>query len=168
MDDKEGNRAPSHGNKKNFQAANDKPRLPCKLLTVTSMMIFVPSPCQHFLFIFSVNSNTHVFLHNLWLLCWLCLEVWSEGGSVHGAWLFFQWLVLCPHSGGSPCWTVSATVGPPAWHTHWPTDYFFCHLVPSYWAKWESPSLWAAPQTRQWQQHWWHHDARLQEHLKHL
>lgn len=34
MGDKEGNRAPSHGNKKSFTcAAKQKPALPCKLLT---------------------------------------------------------------------------------------------------------------------------------------
>lgn len=106
-------------------------------------------------------------LHNLWLL-FLWLKVWSESGSLHRAWLFFQRMVICIYAGGSPCWTISATVGPPAWRTQTPADHFFGHLVPSSSAKWESPSLWVTPQTRRWEQQWWCYNTSVQEYFNYL
>lgn len=103
-------------------------------------------------------------LHNLWLLL-MWSKVWSESGSLHRAWLFLQWMVICTYARGSPCWTISATVGPPAWCAQSPADHFFGHLVPSSSAKWESPSLWVAPQACHWQQRWWYYNPCLQEYL---
>lgn len=100
----------------------------------------------------------------------MCLQIWSEGGSVHSAGLLLQWLVTCAHSGSSPRWTNGATLRSPAWRTHWPTDHLSAHLVPSISAKWENPSLWVAPQAgaRRWRPLQWCTSACLQEHLNYL
>lgn len=89
---------------------------------------------------------------------------------MHSTGLLLQWLVICTHSGGSSCWTNSATVRPPAWHPHRPTYHLSTHLVPSSSAKWESPSLWGVPQAGpyHWEPQKWYSNTCLQEYLYHL
>lgn len=77
-----------------------------------------------------------------------CVQIWSESGGVHIAGLLVQWLVLCTHAGGSPCWTAGATFRPPTWWTVRPANKLSTHLVPSSSAKWKNFALWGSSQDK--------------------
>lgn len=99
-------------------------------LSLLAIISFIPFSLQQ-----KQQCKCDWLLHSQ-ICTFMCVQVWSEAGGLHSAGLLLQRLVICTHSGVSPCWTNGATVRPPAWHAHWPTDHLSTHLVPSSSAKW--------------------------------